>query len=331
MFGEHTFMRLSYADLLNATGGFSEMNLLGAGRFASVFRGTIIDDDQQTVVAVKVLDLNIRGASKSLESECNALRGIRHRNLVKILSVCDGIDFKGEDFKALVYEFMANGSLENWLHQNSASEEEKSRTLTTIQRLNIAIDIASAVEYLHCGTDSTVIHGDLKPSNILLDQDMVAHVGDFGLAKIISSISGNLSTSDGSSSSAIKGTIGYIAPEYGMNNLVSTEGDAYSYGVLLLEMFTNTRPTSHDAFEGHVNLQDFISSALPDRVMETVDPFLHQEISIGENYTAYIESVLSIGVRCSNQLPRDRMSMAEVVNELKKIRNAFLVHKHATN
>ncbi|KAH6776631.1 hypothetical protein C2S52_014192 [Perilla frutescens var. hirtella] len=321
-------LRLSYADLLNATDGFSEINILGAGRFGSVYRGSIInDDDEQKTVAVKVLNLNERGASKSLESECNALRGIRHRNLLKILSVCDGIDFKGEDFKALVYEYMANGSLENWLHQNSASEEDESRTLTTIQRLNIAIDIASAVEYFHCGTDSTVIHGDLKPSNILLDQDMVAHVGDFGLAKIISSISQNF---DGSSSVAIKGTIGYIAPEYGMNNLVSTEGDSYSYGVLLLEMFTNTRPTS-DAFEGHVNLQDFVTSALPDLVMEVVDPFLHQEISMGENVRACIESVLSIGVKCSKELPRERMVMTQVVNELKKIRNVFLVHEHATN
>ncbi|KAH6765203.1 hypothetical protein C2S51_016452 [Perilla frutescens var. frutescens] len=184
-----------------------------------------------------------------------------------------------------------------------------------------------AVEYLHCGTDSTVIHGDLKPSNILLDQDMVAHVGDFGLAKIISSISQNL---DGSSSVAIKGTIGYIAPEYGMNNLVSTEGDAYSYGVLLLEMFTNTRPTS-DAFEGHINLQDFVSGALTDRIMKVVDPFLHQEISMGENCGVCIESVLSIGVKCSKELPRERMTMTQVVNELRKIRNVFLADRHASN
>ncbi|KAH6776668.1 hypothetical protein C2S52_014229 [Perilla frutescens var. hirtella] len=323
IFGAPKLLRLSYADLMNATDGFSETNLFGAGRFGSVYRGSIIninsdDDDAQTDVAVKVLNLNIRGASKSLESECNALRGIRHRNLLKILSVCDGIDFKGEDFKALVYEYMANGSLENWLHQNSASEEDESRTLTTIQRLHIAIDIASAVEYLHCGTDSTVIHADLKPSNILLDQDMVAHVGDFGLAKIISSISQNF---DGSSSLAIKGTIGYIAPEYGMSDVVSTQGDVYSYGILLLEMFTNKRPTD-DAFGGLVNLQDFVSSALPDRVMEVVDPFLHQQLNIDDR--ACIVSILSIGVRCSKELPRDRMAMAQVVNELKKIRNAYV-------
>ncbi|KAH6776637.1 hypothetical protein C2S52_014198 [Perilla frutescens var. hirtella] len=322
-------LRLSYADLFSATGGFSETNILGRGRFGSVYKGSM-NDDEHTVVAVKVLNLNIRGASKSLESECNALRGIRHRNLVKILSVCDSIDSQGEDFKALVYEFMANGSLDNWLHQNSSFEqEEEIRTLTTILRLNIAIDIASAVEYLHCGTDSTVIHGDLKPSNILLDQDMVAHVSDFGLAKIISNISGNLPSSNGSSSSAINGTIGYIPPEYGMNSVVSTEGDAYSYGILLLEMFTNTRPTS-DSFEGHINLHDFVSSALPNRVMEVVDPFLHKELNIDDKYQACIVSILSFGVRCSKELPSDRMSMTEVVNELKKISNVFLADRQSS-
>ncbi|XP_057793117.1 probable LRR receptor-like serine/threonine-protein kinase At3g47570 [Salvia miltiorrhiza] len=298
------FLRLSYADLLNATGGFSEANLVGAGRFGCVYKGSIInDDDEHTDLAVKVLNLNARGASKSLASECNALRGIRHRNLVKIVSVCDSTDFQGNDFKALVYEFMPNGSLESWLHHDS---EEQGRTLSTIQRLNIAIDIASAAEYLHCGTDSTVIHGDLKPSNILLDQEMVAHVGDFGLAKIISSISHNLSSStEGSSTStAIKGTIGY---------------------------FNSRRPTTTDAFEGYLNLHDFVSNALPNRVMEVVDPFLHQQLNQGEKYRTCIVSILSIGVSCSKELPRDRMTMAEVVNELKKIRNVFLADRRGRN
>lgn len=125
---------------------------------------------------------------------------------MKILSVCDSIDSQGRGFKALVYELMANGSLEDWLHRSSGRE---SRGLSLIQRLNIAIDVASAVEYLHYGTESTVVHGDLKPSNVLLDEDMVAHVGDYGLAKIISR---NASSLNGTTSDIIKGTIGYIAP-----------------------------------------------------------------------------------------------------------------------
>ncbi|KAI3464362.1 hypothetical protein Pfo_021025 [Paulownia fortunei] len=311
------FLRLSYADLLKATGGFSEANLLGAGRFGSVYKGIL--NDEQTLVAVKVLNLNIKGASKSFISECNALRAIRHRNLVKILSICPSTDFQGEDFKALIYGYMANGSLEKWLHQNSEAE---SRNLSMRQRLNIAIDIASALEYLHCGTDSTIIHGDLKPSNILLDENMTAHLGDFGLAKVVSSI---FSTHE-SSSIAIKGTIGYIPPEYGTSNMVSTPGDVYSYGIFLLEMFTNIRPTD-DALSGHSSLHDFASRALPSQVMEVVDPFILQEHKhkVNTRLKNCLVSVLGIGVACSKELPGDRMLMPDVVTELHKIKMAYTV------
>ncbi|KAI3470230.1 hypothetical protein Pfo_026893 [Paulownia fortunei] len=288
------FLRLSYADLLKATGGFSETNLVGVGRFGSVYKGVL--DDGYTLLAVKVLNLIVKGASKSFIAECNALRDIRHRNLVKILSVCESIDFQGNDFKALIYEFKANGSLEKWLYHNGEQESNTGvRKLNMIQRLNIAIDIAQALEYLHCGTDSTIVHGDLKPSNILLDHDMTACVGDFGLAKIISSI---LPPHENSSTIGIKGTIGYVPPEYGTSDSVSTKGDAYSYGILILEMFTNRRPTD-DSFEDHVNLHSFVSAALPDRIMEIVDP--HIQIGPGMNNSKIedcMASILSIGYYC---------------------------------
>ncbi|KAL0360062.1 UNVERIFIED_CONTAM: Wall-associated receptor kinase [Sesamum radiatum] len=307
-------LRLSYADLLKATGGFSEANLLGAGRFGSVYKGVL--HDEQTLVAVKVLNLSIKGASKSFISEINALRGIRRRNLLKILSICPSTDFQGNDFKALVYEFMANGSLEKWLHQTS---EEENRNLSTIQRLNIAIDIA--FEYLHFGTVSTIVHGDLKPSNILLDENMTAHLGDFGLAKVVSTI---VSRHE-SSSLAIKGTIGYIPPEYGMSDMISGSGDVHSYGISLLEMFTNRRPTD-DELSGHSSLHDCVSRALPSHVMEVLDPFIldeHKHIMTSriKNWMVFI---LGIGVACSKELPRDRMSMPDVVTELHKIKNAYM-------
>ncbi|KAG8369429.1 hypothetical protein BUALT_Bualt14G0012800 [Buddleja alternifolia] len=316
------FLRLSYSDLLKATCGFSENNLVGMGRFGSVYKGIL--DDGHTLVAVKVLNLVVKGACKSFLAECNALRGVRHRNLLKILSICESIDFHGNDFKALVYEFKVNGSLEKWLYRSTEQEEEENRNLNMIERLNIAIDIAHAVEYLHFGTDSTIVHGDLKPSNILLDQDMTAYVGDFGLAKIVTSI---LPAHDQSSSSiAIKGTVGYVAPEYGTNDLVSTQGDVYSYGILLLELFTNRRPTDIDSFENHVNLHSFVNNALPDRVMEIVDPVL-SEIGPHEmdsnKMKDFMVSVLSIGVACSKEVPRDRMSMPDVVNQLHKIRDSM--------
>ncbi|KAL0415412.1 UNVERIFIED_CONTAM: putative LRR receptor-like serine/threonine-protein kinase [Sesamum latifolium] len=206
---ESQFRRLSYGDLLRATDGFSEANMVGCGRFGSVYKGII--GNGNTTVAVKVLNLHVRGANKSFKRECNVLRGMRHRNLLKILSISVSIDYQGNDFIALIYQFKANGSLDKWLHQDPDGQHENMRSLNLIQRLNIAIDVASAVEYLHNGTSSAIVHGDLKPSNILLDDDMTAHVGDFGLSKVISNVSSSF-TADESHSIAVKGTVGYIAP-----------------------------------------------------------------------------------------------------------------------
>ncbi|EYU40961.1 hypothetical protein MIMGU_mgv1a001130mg [Erythranthe guttata] len=312
------FLRLSYADLLKATGGFAETSLVGVGSFGSVYKG-ILDDGMKTI-AVKVLNLVVRGASKSFMAECNALRDIRHRNLAKILSVCESIDFQGNDFKAIVYEFKTNGSLDKWLYYNREQEQESDaqlRNLDMVERLNIAFDVAQALEYLHSGTESTIVHGDLKPSNVLLDQDMVACVGDFGLAKIISSI---LPTQESSNTIGIKGTFGYVPPEYGMSNSISTKGDVYSYGILVLEMFTNKRPTD-DSFNEHVNLHNFVNAAFPDRIMEIVDPHIgkgsHENNSKIEKC---VSSIMRIGLSCSKELPSDRMSMKDVVKELHKIK-----------
>ncbi|KAL7145408.1 hypothetical protein ABFS83_07G081600 [Erythranthe nasuta] len=312
------FLRLSYSDLLKATGGFTETSLVGVGSFGYVYKGVL--DDEVRVIAVKVLNLVVKGASKSFLAECNALRGIRHRNLVKILSVCESIDFQGNDFKALVYEFKANGSLDKWLYYNGEQEEESDaqvRNLDLIERLDIAIDVAHALEYLHSGSGSIVVHGDLKPSNILLDEDMTACVGDFGLSKIVSSV---LPPRENSSTIGIKGTIGYVPPEYGMSNAISAEGDVYSYGILILEMFTNKRPTD-DLFMDQVNLHNFVDAALPDHVMEILDPLVR--IGPRENNNKFedcMSCILNIGVSCSKEMARDRISMSDVVSELSKIR-----------
>ncbi|XP_074282413.1 putative LRR receptor-like serine/threonine-protein kinase At3g47570 [Silene latifolia] len=190
-------MKVSYDMLLKATAGFSLENLLGTGSFGSVFKG-ILDGN---LVAVKVLNLEHRSASKSFMAECNMFRNVRHRNLVGVITACSSIDFQRNDFKALVYEFMPNGSLDSWLH---GVHENTSLA----QRVDVAIDVAHAVCYLHHGCETPIVHCDLKPSNILLDNDMVAHVGDFGLARFLTQpLHPNQSSTIG-----IKGTIGYAAP-----------------------------------------------------------------------------------------------------------------------
>ncbi|KAA8534091.1 hypothetical protein F0562_031716 [Nyssa sinensis] len=334
------FLKVSYERLLKATDGFSLENLIGMGSFGSVYKGILQDE---VIVAVKVLNLQRGGASKSFMAECEALRNIRHRNLVKIITTCSSIDFQGNDFKALVYEFMPNGSLERWLHSSSESDngQDEPQTLNLHQRINVAIDVASALDYLHNHCEKTIIHCDLKPSNVLLDSDMVAHVGDFGLARYLP----ELSNPSQSSSLGIRGTIGYAAPECGMGSEVSTKGDVYSYGILLLEMMTGKRPTDN-MFEGSLNLHNFASMAFPDRVMEILDPVL----TINDEATAAaaaaaaavaksnnnrspgqarndnrkeecLISMVKIGLACSMESPLDRMDISNAIHELLLVRD----------
>jgi len=181
---------ISYQELCQGTNNFCESNLLGTGGFGSVYKGVLFDG---TIVAIKVLNLQLSSAFKSFDAECKVLRTIRHRNLVKIISTCSNLEFR-----ALILQYMSNGSLERWLYSYNYC-------LNLLQRVNIMVDIASALEYLHHGLSESVVHCDLKPSNILLNEDMVAHVGDFGISKIL------VENKDATQTKTL-GTLGYIAP-----------------------------------------------------------------------------------------------------------------------
>ncbi|XVF24093.1 hypothetical protein REPUB_Repub13aG0097600 [Reevesia pubescens] len=310
---DNSILRLSYQSILRATDGFASENLIGAGSFGSVYKGNI--EENGVVVAIKVLNLLRPGASKSFMAECEALKNIRHRNLVRILTACSSIDYEGNDFKALVYEFMVNGSLEDWLHP-SVGMNETAKNLTLFQRVNVAADVASALEYLHHRCETSIIHCDLKPSNILLNNEMVGHVGDFVLAKLLSTEISNYSSNQ-SSSLGLKGTIGYAPPEYGLGNEVSTKGDVYSYGILLLEMFTGKRPTD-EMFKEGLSLPNFVKAALPEQVNEIIDPILLEE---NERHFQYFNSILEIGVNCSAESPNERMDMSDVAAKLCSIKD----------
>ncbi|XP_072950435.1 receptor kinase-like protein Xa21 [Typha angustifolia] len=325
------YMWISYADLVRATQGFSPANLIGVGSFGSVYKGNIDSAEEHNLVAVKVLNLQQRGALRSFTAECEALRCIRHRNLVKILTACSSVDFRGNDFKALVFEYFPNGSLDQWLHPQV---EEQSRVLSFIQRLNIAIDVASALDYLHHHGPIPIVHCDLKPSNVLLDDDMVAHVGDFGLARILKP-SASVSSQKSTNSAALKGSIGYVAPEYGMANKVSTHGDIYSYGILLLEMFTGKRPTD-DYFKESLSLFTYVEMTLLNQMIDIIDPNLFLEETVGESSREELRrvdiregridciiSVLTVGLLCSKELPTERMQTRDIIKELTKIKQSF--------
>ncbi|KAL3642259.1 hypothetical protein CASFOL_013074 [Castilleja foliolosa] len=322
------YTKVSYKELLNATNGFSSQNIIGRGSFGTVYRGTLGSD--RTLVAVKVFNPGREGSVKSFMSECRALKNIRHYNLVKVITACSSSDFQGNDFKALVYQFMPNGSLDKWLHPGEEGDVLRMCNMSIVKRIDIAMDVASALHYLHHECQTPMVHCDLKPQNVLLDGDMMARVGDFGLARLVPRFDEQLS------STGIKGTIGYAAPEHGMGAQMSILGDVYSFGILLLEMFTGKRPTD-DLFTENSSLHSFVKTAVPDRVIEILDnSALSQEVTgnavtweegwscLSNKQRSCLVHVLQIGVTCSSVSPNDRMSMRQVCRELATIRDTFI-------
>ncbi|KAM3284911.1 putative LRR receptor-like serine/threonine-protein kinase isoform X1 [Capsicum chacoense] len=290
--------RISYYELQRATRGFDGNNLLGSGSFGSVYKGTLVDG---MMVAVKVFNVQMEGTFRTFDRECEILRNLRHRNLTKIISSCSNLDFK-----ALILVYMPNGSLDKLLYSRDYS-------LNIMQRLNIMVDVASALQYLHHGYSVPVIHCDLKPSNVLLDKDMVGHLTDFGIAKL-------LTKEESVAHTTTFATIGYIAPEYGLEGLISKSIDVYSYGIMLLETYTKKKPND-EMFTGDLDLKSWVHSSLPDKLDEILDSDLLtvDEEKLDEKLH-YVSSIMELAMNCTAKSPVERMNMTDVVAALEKIK-----------
>ncbi|XP_020522687.1 putative receptor-like protein kinase At3g47110 isoform X2 [Amborella trichopoda] len=306
---------ISYYELRRATDNFNRSTLLGVGSFGSVYKGFLSDGSP---AAIKVLNLQREGATKSFHAECRVMQNIRHRNLVKIITVCSNLDFK-----ALVLQFMANGNLERWLYPQDGAHCR----LSLLQRLDIVIDVAQALEYLHHSYSVPIIHRDLKPSNILLNEDMTAHVGDFGLARLIGD-------QNIASQTSTIGTIGYIAPEYGTGSNITTSGDVYSFGVVLFEIFTRKRPTD-PMFSNGLSLSKWVDQEHSDGILEVVHGDLllendshnngsNSKLQYSSSTFKCLSSVMQIGLSCTKERPNERIDMRDAVLKLKDTRSEYM-------
>ncbi|XLR17215.1 hypothetical protein S83_045153 [Arachis hypogaea] len=306
--------RFSPRELENATGLFSTDNIIGASNLSTVYKGQL---EQGQIVAVKRLNLHqfYANTDKIFKTEASTLSQLRHRNLVKVL----GYAWESGKLKALVLEYMENGNLDTIIHDKSVDQSR----WTLSERIRVLISIASGLDYLHSGYDFPIVHCDLKPSNILLDRDWEAHVSDFGTARIL-----GLHLQDGntlSSSAALQGTIGYLAPEIAYIRKVTPKVDVFGFGIIVMEFLTKRRPTglSEEDDGLPVSLPEAVEKAVANGMKELiniVDPMLAMDDTKG--HVDALVGLFKLSLCCTLSNPEDRPNMNEVLSTLMKLQTA---------
>ncbi|KAM0885903.1 hypothetical protein ACQ4PT_030037 [Festuca glaucescens] len=288
-YGPHRF---SYKDLFHATDGFSDGRLLGIGGFGRVYRGSL-PKSKSAEVAVKKVAHGSRQGMREFVAEVVTIGRLRHRNLVQLLGYCRR---KGE--LLLVYDYMPNGSLDKHLY-----DHHNKLALGWGQRLRIIRGVASGMLYLHEDWEHVVLHRDIKASNVLLDADMNARLGDFGLARLYDHGTDPHTTH-------VVGTMGYLAPELGHTGKASKASDVFAFGAFMLEVACGRKPVGQDA--RHLVLVDWVLDQWrAGKVTAAVDPRL------GGDFVEHEASlVLRLGLLCSHPLPGARPTTRQVAQYL---------------
>ncbi|GAA0143112.1 transmembrane signal receptor [Lithospermum erythrorhizon] len=279
----------TYKDLKNATDNFSEQRKLGEGGFGEVYMGTLKSGN---VVAVKKLSVNSSRVKTEFDSEIRLISNVHHRNVTRLL----GCSMRGPDL-LLVYEYMANGSLERYLYG------DKQGSLNWKQRYRIIFGTARGLAYLHDQFHVRIIHRDIKSSNILLDDEFLPKIADFGLARLLPDDRTHLSTK-------FAGTLGYTAPEYALHGQLTEKVDTYSFGIVALEIVSGRRsgdmtiePNAEYLLQQAWKLYE--SNMHLTLVDETIDP--------NEYTPEEVKRVIEVAISCTQSPPSLRPSMPEVV------------------
>ncbi|OEL30166.1 G-type lectin S-receptor-like serine/threonine-protein kinase [Dichanthelium oligosanthes] len=292
---EGSLVFYSYRQIKKATSNFSDK--LGEGGFGSVFRGTM-PGPGSTVVAVK--SLKGRGhADKQFRAEVQTVGVVKHTNLVRLLGFC----VKG-DMRLLVYEYMPNGSLDSHLFS------ERSSLLNWDLRYQIALGIAKGLAYLHEECEDCIIHCDIKPENILLDEEFCAKIADFGMAKL-------LGREFNSALTTIRGTMGYLAPEWIYGQPITKKTDVYSFGIVLLEIISGRRTIKRLKFGSHRYFPLYAAAQVNEGdVLCLLDSRLEGNANVKE-----LEITCRVACWCIQDEENNRPSMGQVVHMLEGVVN----------
>ncbi|CAM0909086.1 unnamed protein product [Alopecurus aequalis] len=291
-------MIIPLKELEKATNNFDEIRKLGGGGHGTVYKG-ILSDLQ--VVAIKKSNIMVQKEIDEFINEVAILSQINHRNIVKLLGCC-----LETEVPLVAYEFISNGTLDDHLHRESP------RSIPWRDRLRIASEVSKAIAYLHYAVSSSIIHRDIKSSNILLDGAFTAKVSDFGASRYIPI------DQTGITGTAVQGTIGYLDPMYYYTGRLSEMSDVYSFGVLLVELLTRKMPVRYRSSEGDGLVVQFVALLTDGNLINILDP---QVVEEGGNK---VQEVVSLAASCVKLRGEERPTMRQVEMVLEALQERVL-------